>query len=464
MRGVSSDSAEVVVLPNNDNDALAAQVRQAREQLRGKFRAQAGQLQKLEQDLKELRAAHGQLESETWHEFEALEKSILPSAPAPVDALLAGVRNLLTATLPKQVFDKLTEEACRMGVRAVAFEVRGKGAWGTSAHGFGSQLTEQALRSLVVPLGVDTPFRQVFERGEHCAENSETLKKNANLLNRLRPDSGDSILLLPIRSGGGVSAILYADSGGRGALLPETALELLSEFAGAQLDRLRVLSGRGTATDSQGAKEGGEPESTPGLAPPAGVAEPPAEFAELSEASSSRGEIGAPSIDEPLPPPPASPLIGAGALPGPPPNAAQAESPAARATIGFAPAPGSVPGPVEEAQTAVGVPPAPGPRAGFDISQVSEAEQKLHKDARRFARLLVYEIELYNKAKVAEGRKSKDLYRRMKLDIDLSRQTFEQRYGKTVGKQFDYFYDELVRTLAGDDPSLLGSGYPGPSV
>jgi hypothetical protein len=52
----------------------------------------------------------------------------------------------------------------------------------------------------------------------------------------------------------------------------------------------------------------------------------------------------------------------------------------------------------------------------------------------------------------------------MKLDIDRSRQTFEQRFGATVGKQFDYFHDELVRTLAGNDPSLLGSGYPGPSV
>jgi hypothetical protein len=351
-----------------------------------------------------------------------------------------------------------------MGVRAVAFEVRGKAAWGASAHGFGPQLTEQDLRSLVVPLSVDTPFRQAFESGEHCAGNSETLKKNANVLNRLQPDSGDSILLLPVRFAGAVSAILYADAGGRGGLLSEAALQLLTEFAGAQLDRLRALSGGATATVSQDANGGEELESAPGLAPPAGAVEAPAKVAELSEASASRGETSAPSIDEPLPPPPASPLIGAGAPVGPPPTGAQAELPAARATIGFVPAPGPVPVPVIEAQTAVGVPPAPAPGAGFDVSQLSEAEKKTHKDARRFARLLVSDIELYNKAKLAEGRKNKDLYRRMKLDIDRSRQTFEQRFGKTVGKQFDYFHDELVRTLAGNDPSLLGSGYPGPSV
>ncbi len=101
---------------------------------------------------------------------------------------------------------------------------------------------------------------------------------------------------------------------------------------------------------------------------------------------------------------------------------------------------------------------------GSNVSQLSEAQKKVHKDARRFAKILVADIELYNKAKLAEGRKNKDLYKRLKLDIDRSRQTFEQRFGKTAGKQFDYFHDELVRTLAGNDASLLGSGYPGPSV
>jgi hypothetical protein len=456
--------AEVAVLPENDNNTSAVQVRQVRERLGEKFRARAEQLQKLEQDLKELRGEQEQLESEVWHHFEALEKSKLPSATVPVDAVLAAVHNLLTATLPKQVFNKLTEEACRMGVRAVAFEVRGKAAWGASAHGFGSQLSEQDLHSLVVPLSVDTPFRQAFEIGGHFEGNSDALKRNANVLNRLKPDSGDSVLLLPIRSAGAVSAIFYADSGGRGALLPEAALELLAEFAGAQLDRLRALSGGASATVSQDAYRGGEHESAPALASPAGAGQPPAEVAELGEAAASGSETSAPSIDAPLPPPPASPLIEAGAPVGPPPTEARAELPAARATRGFVPAPGPVPALVMEGQTAVEVPPAAAPRAGFDVSQLSEAEQRIHKDARRFARLLVFEIELYNKAKVAEGRKSKDLYRRMKLDIDRSRQTFEQRFGKTVGKQFDYFHHELVRTLAGNDPSLLGADYPGPSV
>ena len=200
--------------------------------------------------------------------------------------MLAAVRNLFTATLPKQVFNTLTEEASRMGVRAVAFDVRGKAAWGAAAHGFGPQLTEQALRSMVVPLSVDTPFRRVFETGGHFQGNSETLKKNRNLLNRLSPDSGDSILLLPIRSGGVVSAIFYADSGGKGALLPENALKLLTEFAGAQLDRLMVLSGGAPTTVREDVGRRAEPEAAPGL-------EPPAEVAELEEESVAEASLRA---------------------------------------------------------------------------------------------------------------------------------------------------------------------------
>jgi len=100
----------------------------------------------------------------------------------------------------------------------------------------------------------------------------------------------------------------------------------------------------------------------------------------------------------------------------------------------------------------------------LDIWELSESEQKVHKDAKRFAKLLVSEIELYNKAKVADGRKNGDLYKRLKTDIDRSRQTFEKRFGKVLSKQFDYFHDELVKNLAANDSAVLGPEYPGPSA
>jgi hypothetical protein len=55
-----------------------------------------------------------------------------------------------------------------------------------------------------------------------------------------------------------------------------------------------------------------------------------------------------------------------------------------------------------------------------------DEEEKLHNDARRFARLLVSEIKLYNEQKVADGRRNSDLYDRLKEDIDRSRQMYEK--------------------------------------
>jgi hypothetical protein len=84
----------------------------------------------------------------------------------------------------------------------------------------------------------------------------------------------------------------------------------------------------------------------------------------------------------------------------------------------------------------------------------------LHNDARRFARLLVSEIKLYNEQKVREGRTQGDIYERLREDIDRSRQMYDKRVAPPVAARYDYFYHELVSTLAEGDPSKLGSDYP----
>jgi hypothetical protein len=91
-------------------------------------------------------------------------------------------------------------------------------------------------------------------------------------------------------------------------------------------------------------------------------------------------------------------------------------------------------------------------------------EEKLHADAKRFARLLVSEIKLYNEHHVAEGRGNRDLYLRLKRDIDRSREMYERRISPIVSRKIDYFHDEIIRILGDNDPSTLGSDYPGPRV
>ncbi len=90
-------------------------------------------------------------------------------------------------------------------------------------------------------------------------------------------------------------------------------------------------------------------------------------------------------------------------------------------------------------------------------SGLSPEEQAQHDEARRFARLLVSEIKLYNESDAERGRANKDLYQRLKEDIDRSREMFEKRIAPEIRAKRDYFRDELVENLAGGDAEALGA-------
>jgi hypothetical protein len=120
--------------------------------------------------------------------------------------------------------------------------------------------------------------------------------------------------------------------------------------------------------------------------------------------------------------------------------------------------------------TPVEEPAAAPPRRRFGHDQElpvevhGDEERRLHNDARRFARLLISEIKLYNEQKVAEGRDQHDLYDRLREYIDRSREMYDKRVKAEVASRYDYFHGELVNTLAEGDVSKLGSNYPGATV
>jgi len=87
---------------------------------------------------------------------------------------------------------------------------------------------------------------------------------------------------------------------------------------------------------------------------------------------------------------------------------------------------------------------------------LSEEEERLHEDARRFARLLISELLLYNEDLVIQGRKHRDIYSRLREDIDRSRKVYDQRIPRSVSARVDYLGEEMVRTLAAGDPLAMG--------
>jgi hypothetical protein len=98
----------------------------------------------------------------------------------------------------------------------------------------------------------------------------------------------------------------------------------------------------------------------------------------------------------------------------------------------------------------------PGPSEGAARQNGDPGGEDPAQAARRFARLLVSEIKLYNEAALRAGRDHRDVSRRLSAEIDRARQTYEARVPSTVPDRDRYFHHELVQTLAGGDPSLLG--------
>ena len=74
--------------------------------------------------------------------------------------------------------------------------------------------------------------------------------------------------------------------------------------------------------------------------------------------------------------------------------------------------------------------------------------------ARRYARLLVSEIKLYHESAVLAGRRERNLTTRLGGEIERARLLYEQRV-PAEARPKDYFHEELVRTLADGDESLL---------
>jgi len=227
---------------------------------------------------------------------------------------------------------------------------------------------------------------------------------DGKFISRFGSPTSDRILVLPLLLKDKVAALVYADTGTEpGGRIEEEAVELLVLSTSAWLEV--------AALRKQAQKEG-------------------------TSTSVEKAESAAPAS------PSASDPFAAHAPKhtGSDPFAAQAPSFAA-----------------EPAGDVVSSAPETAPQAGSGEPSPEDAE--VHQKAQRFARLLVDEIKLYNQEKVTEGRTSKNLYDRLREDIDKSKATYQKRYGSTAAASGNYFDRELVRSLAEEDVSVMGSNF-----
>ena len=67
------------------------------------------------------------------------------------------------------------------------------------------------------------------------------------------------------------------------------------------------------------------------------------------------------------------------------------------------------------------------------------------------------EIKLYHEGALTEGRHQRNILGRLGTEVERARKLYNERVPEAIRTRSEYFEQELVRTLANGDPSLLGA-------
>ena len=364
-----------------------------------------------------------------------------------------------------EILKTLVNRAASFAPRVAFFVIKGDQATGWRGRGFEGTVGDQAVQQISLSLNSDTVIASAAKSLQTWSGGPGSHSEDHLLLNRLGEEPASRIVSIPLAVRGRAVAVLYADSAGLDSeSINLEALETLVRVSGMGVELLSVSR----PVPKRVADEAPAPaeEAQPSYTPASEYAEPtPEPEPEPQPELESRDFSGADTIETPYIDVHSTAVEDAFAQPEVvEPSFADAPVAADEVTP-FEEPPAWKPEPVSAEPVA---PPATRRRYGQDVELpvevTSEEERRLHNDARRFARLLISEIKLYNEQKVVEGRSEYDLYDRLREYIDRSREMYDKRVKPEVASRYDYFHGELVSTLAEGDASKLGSNYPGATV
>lgn len=332
--------------------------------------------------------------------------SVAPAPPSEGGSihpdLVQAVATIHTGTTQKEILRALIEASSGSAARVALFVVKGGAATGWQGRGFAN---DESIKDFALDMSA-SPVLHSYQN--HAATPANIAEMDGRFVERFGGPSNEQIVVLPLLLKEKVAALLYADGGAEG-VLDAPSLEILVMATSAWLE---VASLRKQTQREPGEAAAAYERPAPAPVPVQTVSSFPDPFA------SHAPKHTAPKATEPEP---AAEVV----------------------EVGHA---GS--------GAAASVAAATDPFAGL-----SPEDADTHRKAQRFARLLVDEIKLYNQAKVAEGRRHKDLYDRLKDDIEKSRTTYTKRYGSTAAASGDYFQKEVVRSLAEDDLGVMGANF-----
>ncbi len=352
----------------------------------------------------------GEIVRRVMEEVAAQPATEAPPSDAASTDLARAVSEIQLGGSQKEILKALLDNGACYAARVALFVVKGSSATGWQGRGFSSN---DAVKDFALDVHAGAVARAI---GDRAVVSAPAADMDSRFVQDFGGPADGEGRFLPLVLKDKVAAVIYADSGTDGTgSFDAGSLELLvlSTSAWLEVNTLRKQVHKEPAPERSESR-------------PVAMAEAARAFNDPFAAHAPGHAMAA---------------------------AATAEAPAPAPVMSVAVE--AEPVVVEELQAPVETPQAgPGP-----ASRLSPEDQETHRKAQRFARLLVDEVKLYNQAKVAEGRKHKDLYDRLKEAIEKSRSTYQKRYGNTVATSGDYFQHELIRSLAEDDVSIMGANF-----
>lgn len=349
--------------------------------------------------------------------------------------LARAIAVIQAGTSQKEILRALLDSSSCSAARVALFVVKGSHATGWLGRGFANG---EAIKDFALDPAAPAVGRAI---GDRVATSAGGAEFDPSFLNRFGSPANEA-RLFPLILKDKVAALIYADGGPDGTMFDAGSLEVLvlSTSAWLEVNALRKQAHKdlvATPADTHSAPGHESVSAPPAFSDPFAARAP-------AYAMAAAASAGAPEAVAACAPPVDNEVV------------AESHSAAVEVQSAVAAPPEAVaePLPIGQATTEVEA-----PTTTEAAPAVLPADQEIHGKAQRFARLLVDEIKLYNQAKVSEGRKNKDLYDRLKDTIDKSRITYQKRYGNTVADSGNYFQHELIRSLAEDNVSLMGSNF-----
>ena len=414
---------------------------------------------------------------------DAAAESSRTKASSDMAILKAGIEDISEQHSQAEILSTLVNRAAAFAPRIAFFVIKNEQAMGWRARGLEGTVGDDAVREIILPLSAETPLSDVVRSRTTWSGAPGSNAEDYLLLNRLGTDPPQRMVAIPLVARGRAAAVLYADSAALDTdAINLEALETLVRVAGMAVELL--VGARPVAAPQPSSSQSAVAETAPQPQPETSEQpqpQPQWQTWETGEVPSSTMVEEAPATEETASTDDTEPSdteaseaatsvedIGEETLVMEAPRVSVEDYPeASTATDDDATAeqeqtqPSLSESPQQPAPTGGGRSWRSADAAELPVEVGSDDERQLHNYARRFARLLVSEIKLYNEQKVTEGRLKGDLYGRLREDIDRSRQMYDKRVDPQVISRYDYFHQELVNALAEGDPAKLGSDYPG---